>query len=113
MRSCELQLDESPFRLSKSPPEKTERPGRVLLPLRRVEKRPLRHRPYDDGVGWGLPIAGEPTLLVRNQGELPNTCDKALGPSHVSDVFVPESIPHHLFFRPEPEGQHQEECDEA
>ena len=48
-----------------------------------------------------------------SEGELPNTCDKALGPSHVSDVIVPESIPHHLFFRPEPEGQHQEEYDEA
>ena len=34
----------------------------VSCSLRRVEKRPLRRPPYDDGVGWGVPIAGEPTV---------------------------------------------------
>ena len=33
-----------------------------LAPFRRVEKRPLRRPPYADGVGWGLPVAGEPTV---------------------------------------------------
>src|SRR6266498_5190724 len=38
------------------------RPSRVLLPFAAWKNGPSARMSDDDGVGWGLPIAGEPTV---------------------------------------------------